>query len=105
VRDDDGIRERIDVRGGRRAEDGAGWLTFFPGPGRPRRDRRAPRDVGRPQRTGRGDRRRPAGRDLAEVPHALRGKPHERYPQSSWPWVKTLLHAVYDQPDVWTWTA
>ncbi len=45
-----------------------------------------------------GDRRDPARRDLAAVSDALRGEPDEHHPKASWPWVRTLLHSVYDQP-------
>ena len=61
------------------------------------------------------DRGCPAGRDNLDVdPHESVG--HQRlrtplrpvhvaensmstYPKASWPWVKTLLHLAYDQPD------
>ena len=33
------------------------------------------------------------------MPHPLRREPDELTPKSSWPWVKALLHSVYDQPD------
>ena len=33
------------------------------------------------------------------MPHPLRREPDVRHPKASWPWVKTLLHSVYDQPD------
>ena len=81
------------------AEDGAGWLAFF-------RDLVARGLTGVKLVTsdahrgpGRGDRRHPARRRLATVPHPLRGEPDVGDPESSWPWVKALLHSVYDQPD------
>ncbi len=33
------------------------------------------------------------------MPHALRREPDVCAPKAPWPWVKTLLHSVYDQPD------
>ena len=81
------------------AEDGAGWLAFF-------RDLTARGLAGvtaghlrRAPRPGRGHRRDVARARLAAVPHPLRREPDGRHPEGSWPWVKTLLHSVYDQPD------
>ena len=53
------------------AEDGAGWLALLPGPDRPRPVRRRPGHQRRAPRPGRGDRRDPAGRQLAKMPHPL----------------------------------
>jgi transposase-like protein len=33
------------------------------------------------------------------MPHALRGRPDGRHPEGVLPWVRALLHSVYDQPD------
>jgi|GEM_PF-1811701 len=33
------------------------------------------------------------------MPHPLRSQSDGRDPESILPWVKTLLHSVYDQPD------
>ena len=71
------------------AEDGAGWLAFF-------RDLIARGLTGvaaghlrRPRRPGRRDRRDPARRGLAAVPHPLRGEPDGRRPRrAAWPWVQ-----------------
>ncbi|WP_244694704.1 IS256 family transposase [Mycobacterium tuberculosis] len=57
------------------AEDGAGWLAFF--------------------------------RDLVALPAAAWQRCRTHYaanlmaatPKPSWPWVRTLLHSIYDQPD------
>jgi transposase-like protein len=38
-------------------------------------------------------------RVVAPLPHPLRREPDVATPKSSWPWVKALLHSVYDQPD------
>ncbi len=64
-----------------RAEDGAGWLAFF-------RDLTARGLTGvaaghlrRPPRPDRGDRRHPARRGLAAVPHPLRREPDGRHPE------------------------
>ena len=64
------------------AEDGAGWLAFF-------RDLTARGLSGvalghlrRPPRPGRGDRRHPARRQLAAVPHPLRGEPDAATPKA-----------------------
>jgi putative transposase len=45
---------------------------LLPGPDRPRPDRRRPGHLRRPPRPGRGDRRDPARRVVAKVPHALK---------------------------------
>ena len=82
------------------AEDGAGWLAFF-------RDLTARGLTGvrlvtsdAHTRPGRRDRRDPARRGVAAVPHPLRGEPDGRRPRRRrWPWVRALLHSVYDQPD------
>ena len=77
-------------------EDGAGWLAFFRGLVAPRLDRHRARHLRRPRRPRRGDRRDPAGRELARTtPVSLMSMT----PKSSWPWVRTLLHSVYDQAD------
>jgi putative transposase len=81
------------------AEDGAGWLAFF-------------RDLTARGLTGVQLVTSDAHRGLVEaigaaVPGAAwqRGRTHYAAnlmavcPQSSWPWVKALLHSVYDQPD------
>nr|WP_308494551.1 transposase [Mycobacterium kubicae] len=36
---------------------------------------------------------------MAALSHPLRHQLDGNYPKSSWPWVKTLLHSVFDQPD------
>jgi putative transposase len=67
--------------------------------GCPRPDWGCPGHLRRPPWPGRGDRRYPARRQLATVPHPLRGEPDVSHPKSAWGWVKALLHSVYDQPD------
>ena len=84
------------------AEDGAGWLGFF-------RDLTARGLTG--VQLGTSD----AHRGLVEaigatLPGAAWQRCRTRYaanlmsatPKASWPWVKTLLHPVYDQPDAAT---
>ena len=95
----DGHREvlGIQVTSG---EDGAGWLAFF-------RDLVA-RGLSGVQLvtsdahaglTGR-DRRHHGRCRVAAVPDPLRREPDvDRPPKTSWPWVRTLLHSIYDQPD------
>ena len=81
------------------AEDGAGWLAFF-------RDLTARGLSGVPLVTS------DAHRGLTEaigatLPGAAWQRCRTHYaanlmsvtPKASWPWVKTLLHSVYDQPD------
>jgi len=94
----DGHREilGIDVS---TAEDGAGWLTFF-------------RDLSARGLTGVKLVTSDAHRGLvaaigATLPGATWQRCRTHYaanlmstcPKSSWPWVKTMLHSVYDQPD------
>jgi putative transposase len=94
----DGYREVPGIQASS-AEDGAGWLGFF-------RDlvARGPRGV----KLVTGDAH--AGL-VAAIGATLPGASWQRYrthysanlmsatPKASWPWVKTLLHSVYDQPD------
>ncbi len=81
------------------AEDGAGWLAFF-------------RDLTARGLTGVALVTSDAHRGLVEaigatLPGAAWQRCRTHYaanlmsatPKSSWPWVKTLLHSVYDQPD------
>jgi putative transposase len=81
------------------AEDGAGWLAFF-------------RDLTARGLTGVALVTSDAHRGLVEaigatVPGASWQRCRTHYaanlmaatPKASWPWVKTLLHSVYDQPD------
>jgi transposase-like protein len=81
------------------AEDGAGWLTFF-------------RDLTARGLTGVQLVTSDAHRGLVEaIGAALPGAGWQRCrmhyaanlmaacPKSSWPWVRALLHSVYDQPD------
>ncbi|MDX6390716.1 MAG: putative transposase, partial [Streptosporangiaceae bacterium] len=81
------------------AEDGAGWLAFF-------------RDLTARGLTGVALVTSDAHRGLTEaigatVPGASCQRCRTHYaanlmsvtPKASWPWVKTLLHSVYDQPD------
>jgi putative transposase len=81
------------------SEDGAGWLSFF-------------RDLSARGLTGVRLVTSDAHRGLVEaigatVPGAGWQRCRTHYaanlmsatPKSSWPWVKTLLHSVYDQPD------
>jgi putative transposase len=81
------------------AEDGAGWLAFF-------------RDLTARGLSGVRLVTSDAHRGLVEaigatVPGAAWQRCRTHYaanlmsatPKSSWPWVKTLLHSVYDQPD------
>jgi transposase-like protein len=81
------------------AEDGAGWLGFF-------------RDLTARGLTGVALVTSDAHRGLVEaIGAALPGASWQRCrthyaanlmsatPKASWPWVKTLLHSVYDQPD------
>jgi putative transposase len=81
------------------AEDGAGWLAFF-------------RDLTARGLTGVQLVTSDAHRGLVEaigatLPGAARQRCRTHYaanlmavcPKSSWPWVRALLHSVYDQPD------
>jgi transposase-like protein len=81
------------------AEDGAGWLAFF-------------RDLTARGLSGVALVTSDAHRGLVEaIGAALPGAAWQRCrthyaanlmattPKASWPWVKTLLHSVYDQPD------
>jgi hypothetical protein len=81
------------------AEDGAGWLAFF-------------RDLTARGLTGVALVTSDAHRGLTEaigatLPGASWQRCRTHYaanlmaatPKASWPWVKTLLHSVYDQPD------
>ena len=81
------------------AEDGAGWLAFF-------------RDLTARGLTGVALVTSDAHRGLTEaigatLPGAAWQRCRTHYaanlmsatPKASWPWVKTLLHSVYDQPD------
>jgi transposase-like protein len=81
------------------AEDGAGWLAFF-------------RDLTARGLTGVALVTSDAHRGLVEaIGAALPGASWQRCrthyaanlmsvtPKASWPWVKTMLHSVYDQPD------
>ena len=36
---------------------------------------------------------------MAALQNALRHQPDGDHPKASWPWVRTLLHSVFDQPD------
>ncbi|WP_350246327.1 IS256 family transposase [Rhodococcus sp. D-6] len=94
----DGYREilGLDVTS---SEDGAGWLTFFRG--LVARGLTGVRLVTSDAHTGL----------VAAIGATLPGASWQRCrthyatnlmavtPKSSWPWVKTLLHSVYDQPD------
>ena len=77
------------------AGDGAGWLTFW-------RSLTARNLSGSssspvtPCRRGGRDRCLPARRGLAVVQNA---QPDGGDPESWWPWVRALLHSVFDQPD------
>ena len=94
----DGHREVLGVQV-TSAEDGAGWLAFF-------------RDLTARGLTGVALVTSDAHRGLVEaigatLPGATWQRCRTHYaanlmaacPKSSWPWVKTLLHSVYDQPD------
>ena len=80
-------------------EDRAGWLTFF-------RALTARGLTGMKLVTSKCP-RRPVCCDRGTLPGAAWQRCRTHYaassmrtvPKSSWPWVKTLLHAVYDQPD------
>ncbi len=81
------------------AEDGAGWLAFF-------RDLTARGLTGVALVTSDAhhglsdrDRRDPARRVLAAMPHPLRREPDVGHAEVAWGWVRALLHSVYDQPD------
>ncbi|EUA32833.1 transposase, Mutator family protein [Mycobacterium xenopi 3993] len=93
----EGYREILGVQVSS-AEDGAGWLAFF-------RDLVARGLSGwrwspaTPTRPGRRDRGHLARSGLAALPHPLREQPDGGPPKSSWPWVRTLLHCIFDQPD------
>ena len=39
------------------------------------------------------------GSGLAALQNPLRDQPDGDHPEVSWPWVRTLLHSVFDQPD------
>ena len=81
------------------AEDGAGWLGFF-------RDLTARGLTGVSLITSDAH-RGPVEAIGATVPGAAWQRCRTHYaanlmsatPKSSWPWVKTMLHSVYDQPD------
>jgi putative transposase len=94
----DGHREILGIQV-TSAEDGAGWLTFF-------------RDLTARGLTGVRLVTSDAHRGLtaaigATLPGAAWQRCRTHYaanlmattPKASWPWVKTLLHSVYDQPD------
>ena len=81
------------------AEDGAGWLTFF-------------RDLSARGLSGVAPVTSDAHQGLvaaigAAIPGASWQRCRTHYaanlmgitPKSSWPWVRTLLHSIYDQPD------
>ena len=72
----------------------------LPRPDRPRPVRGRAGHLRRPRRPGRRDRRDPARRGLAALPHPLRGQPDVRDPEERpGRGCKALLHSVYDQPD------
>jgi putative transposase len=81
------------------AEDGAGWLGLLRSD-RPRSVRRRAGHRRRAHRADRGDR-------APTLPGGCWQRCRTHYaanlmsvtPNASWPWVKTLLHSVYDQPD------
>jgi putative transposase len=94
----DGHRELLGLQVSS-AEDGAGWLAFF-------------RDLTARGLSGVALVTSDAHRGLVEaigatLPGATWQRCRTHYaanlmavtPKSSWPWVKTLLHSVYDQPD------
>lgn len=94
----DGHRELLGLQVSS-AEDGAGWLAFF-------------RDLTARGLSGVGLVTSDAHRGLVEaigatLPGAAWQRCRTHYaanlmavtPKASWPWVKTLLHSVYDQPD------
>ncbi len=94
----DGYREilGIDVTS---AEDGAGWLTFFRG--------LVARGLSGVQLVTSDAHAGLVAAIGASLPGASWQRCRTHYstnlmavtPKSSWPWVKTLLHSVYDQPD------
>lgn len=94
----DGYREilGIDVTS---AEDGAGWLTFFRG--------LVARGVSGVRSVTSDAHASLVAAIGATLPGASWQRCRTHYatnlmavtPNSSWPWVKTLLHSVYDQPD------
>ncbi len=94
----EGYREILDVDGST-AEDGAGWLTFWALADRPRDLRGTTGHLRRPRRSGGRDRRHPARRDLAALPHPLHNQFDGDHPKALWPWVRTLSHSVFNQPD------
>jgi hypothetical protein len=53
----------------------------------------------RTPRTRIGDRRHLAGRVVATLPTHYAATLMTITPKTSWPWVRTLLHSIYDQPD------
>ncbi|MFB1298751.1 transposase [Mycobacterium sp. pW049] len=80
------------------AEDGAGWLTFW----------RALTARGLGVKLITSDAHtglaaaigaHPAQRDVAALQNAFHENLLAITPKSSWPWVRTLLHSVFDQPD------
>ncbi|EUA35635.1 transposase, Mutator family protein [Mycobacterium xenopi 3993] len=93
----EGYREILGVQVSS-AEDGAGWLAFF-------RDLVARGLSG--WRWSPATPTRPGRRDRATLPGAAWQRCRTHYannlmaatPKSSWPWVRTLLHSVFDQPD------
>ena len=72
---------------------------LLPGPDRPRPDRRRAGHLRRPPRTGRGHRRHPSRRRWQRCRTHYAANLMSATPKASWPWVKTMLHSVYDQPD------
>ena len=81
------------------AEDGAGWLGFFRGPDRPRPDRGGAGHLRCPPRADRRGRGDPARGVWQRCRTHFAANLMAKTPKSAWPWVKALLHSVYDQPD------
>ena len=76
-----------------------GLAGLLPRPDRPRAVRRGAGHLRCAPWPDRGDRRDAAGRQLAAMPHALRGEPDGRHAQERLGLGRALLHSVYDQPD------
>ena|SRR5690606_31986834 len=79
-------------------EDGAGWLAFL-------RSLVARRLCGVklvlrcPPRPGRRDRRHPARRLVAALPHHYLRNLLTKVPKNAQPWVATMVRTIFDQPD------
>ncbi|WP_435865826.1 transposase [Streptomyces virginiae] len=94
----DGHREilGIDVA---TAEDSAGWLASLRSLTAPRPGRRPAGRLRRSPRSGERERRGPAWRVPAAMPHPYAPNLLSQVPKAAQPWVATLLRTVFEQPD------